>query len=215
MLIPKGQGPTPARRSSQPAESRLFAEPRSFAPRARALGGKIEVRRPEAWEALARESLAPPPTRAVAAEATEATPDPRRRALIVIPALNEAELIASVIARVLDDDGLVDPLVVVADGGSSDATRDIVREIAAGDPRVWLIDNPGRLQSAALNLAASAVAGDRPWLVRVDAHADYPRNYASSLIAEALRTGATSVVVSMDTVGEHAFQRAAAAAQNS
>jgi len=215
MLIPKGHGPTPARRSSPPAEPRLFAEPRSFAPRARALGGKMEVRGTEAREALAGGGLAPPPTGEVAAEAAEATPDPRRRALIVIPALNEAKFIASVIARVLDDDGLVDPLVVVADGGSTDATRDIVREIAASDRRVWLIDNPGRLQSAALNLAASAVAGDRPWLVRVDAHADYPRNYASSLIAEALRTGAASVVVSMDTVGERAFQRAAAAAQNS
>jgi succinoglycan biosynthesis protein ExoA len=50
----------------------------------------------------------------------------------------------------------------------------------------------------------------------VDAHADYPNNYVSTLISEALRTGAAAVVVSMDTVGEASpFQRAAAAAQNS
>jgi succinoglycan biosynthesis protein ExoA len=55
----------------------------------------------------------------------------------------------------------------------------------------------------------------RSWLVRVDAHADYPRNYASTLIAEARRTGAASVVVAMDTKGEAGFQRAVAAAQNS
>jgi len=144
-----------------------------------------------------------------------AAPEPRRRALIVIPALNEAQAIASVIAGLLQDDGLEDPLIVVADGGSTDETRDIVREIAHRDPRVRLIDNPARLQSAGVNLAAEAVAGDRSWLVRVDAHGDYPDNYASTLIAEALRTGATSVVVSMDTKGEGGFQRAVAIAQNS
>ena len=85
--------------------------------------------------------------------------------------------------------------------------------VAFGAP--GLIDNPARLQSAGVNLAAEAVAGDRSWLVRVDAHGDYPDNYASTLIAEALRTGATSVVVSMDTKGEGGFQRAVAIAQNS
>jgi succinoglycan biosynthesis protein ExoA len=116
---------------------------------------------------------------------------------------------------VLDDDGLVDPLVVVADGGSTDGSREIVTEIAGRDPRVKLLDNPARLQSGGMNLAARTYGAGRPWMVRVDAHADYPVNYASTLIAEAKRTGATSVVVSMDTRGTAPFQRAAAAAQNS
>jgi succinoglycan biosynthesis protein ExoA len=52
-------------------------------------------------------------------------------------------------------------------------------------------------------------------MVRVDAHAGYPSAYVSSLLAEARRTGAASVVVAMDTVGRGGFQSAAAAAQNS
>ncbi|HKR87507.1 MAG TPA: glycosyltransferase family 2 protein [Phenylobacterium sp.] len=155
-----------------------------------------------------------PRERATSAALEASAADLRKRALIVIPTLNEAAVIAKVLARVLDDDGLVDPLVVVADGGSRDGTRAIVGEIARRDPRVRLVHNPSRLQSAGLNLAAATVGGDRPWLVRVDAHADYPKNYASSLIAEALRTGASSVVVSMLTVGVTPFQRGAAAAQN-
>jgi succinoglycan biosynthesis protein ExoA len=189
------------------AERSAFDEPRSFAPR----GDGELAPRPAATEAW-------PETLAITApSAREPAPvgDPRRRALVVIPTLNEEDVIESVLGSILADDGLVDPLVVVADGGSDDATREIVREIAARDRRVRLIDNPGRLQSVGLNLAAGAVGGDRPWLVRVDAHADYPPNYVSSLIDEALRTGAASVVVSMDTVGEHGFQRAVAAAQNS
>lgn len=187
MLNPKVPGSTPARRSKSSAESAASVEPLSFAPRERAASAVLEA----------------------------SAPDLRKRALIVIPTLNEAAVIARVVARVLDDEGLVDPLVVVADGGSRDGTRAIVGEIARRDPRVRLVNNPGRLQSAGLNLAAATVGGDRPWLVRVDAHADYPKNYASSLIAEALRTGASSVVVSMLTVGVTPFQRGAAAAQNS
>jgi succinoglycan biosynthesis protein ExoA len=195
---------------------RVSGEARSFAPlaqHARAIG-EVESRWPLAWERIAPDSfirLSQPVESAAAASAG----DPRRRALIVIPCLNEAAVVRSVIERVLDDEDLVDPLVLVADGGSTDGTRDIVAEIARHDPRVRLMANPGRLQSAGVNLAARSMAGDRPWLVRVDAHADYPKNYASSLIEEAIRTGATSVVVSMDTIGESGFQRAVAIAQNS
>jgi len=141
--------------------------------------------------------------------------DADRRALIVIPALNEAEGIATVLEQVLDDEDLADPLVVVADGGSTDGTREVVREISRRNARVRLIDNPNRLQSAGVNRAVDAMAGDRPWLVRVDAHSEYPEHYASSLIDEAVRTGATSVVVSVNTIGQTHFQRAVAAAQNS
>ncbi|WP_395671351.1 glycosyltransferase family 2 protein [Phenylobacterium sp.] len=135
--------------------------------------------------------------------------------LIVIPCLNEERVIAKVIQQILDDDGLADPLVLVADGGSTDASRQIVSDIAKRDHRVRLLANPDRLQSAGVNLAAGMLGGDRPWMVRVDAHADYPPNYVSTLIAEARMTGADSVVVSMDTRGESGFQRAVAAAQNS
>lgn len=193
MLNPKGHGSTPAPpRTAPTAEPQPLAEPASFSPQ------------PRRDPALVRSMVEP-----------AAAADPRRRALIVIPTLNEARLIAALIARILDDDGLADPLLVVADGGSTDCTCEIVREIVRRDPRVRLISNPGRLQSAGLNLAAASVGADRPWLVRVDAHADYPKNYASSLIAEALATGASSVVVSMLTVGTTPFQRATAAAQNS
>ena len=152
---------------------------------------------------------------AAAAPAARPDAEARRRALIVIPTLNEAWVIEKVLGQILDDDRLVDPLVVVADGGSTDGTRELVGRAAARDPRVQLLDNPARLQSAGVNLAVAARAGDRPWLVRVDAHSEYPKNYVSSLIEEAIRTGATSVVVSVNTIGATAFQRAIAAAQNS
>lgn len=199
--------------SGPEARDRRASEPRSFAPLAarRAGLGEAEARWPQAWDAISSEALIRMP-----AAARDLENRAENRAVIVIPALNEAAAIAGVIERILDDAGLVEPLVLVADGGSTDGTREIVAEISARDPRVRLLHNPGRLQSAGVNLAAGMIeADDRAWMVRVDAHADYPPNYVSTLIAEARRTGASSVVVSMDTKGEGAFQRAVAAAQNS
>jgi succinoglycan biosynthesis protein ExoA len=206
-----------------PSDARLrdgaLAEPRSWAPRQARSGvpGEVVARWPAAWEkidaaAFIRLPGAPAAMRPATSRDIGLAQD---RALIVIPCLNESRVIASVIARLLEDDGLVDPLVLVADGGSTDGSRDIVAGIAARDPRVRLLPNPARLQSAGLNLAVRAMGEGRPWLVRVDAHADYPKRYVSTLVAEARRTGAQSVVVAMDTRGEAGFGKAVAAAQNS
>ncbi|WP_374468799.1 glycosyltransferase family 2 protein [Phenylobacterium sp.] len=219
MLNPKPMPERSQRSDGAPTEdgrARAPAEPRSFAPAERAArtDDPFDGLLPQAWDRIDIPSLI---RLAESAEPVAKAPeaDASRRALVVIPCLNEEAVIAQVIAQILEDDGLVDPLVLVADGGSSDRSREIVAEIAARDPRVRLMENPGRLQSAGMNLAARMMGGDRPWLVRVDAHADYPKNYASTLIEEARRTGADSVVVSMDTRGEGFFQRAVAAAQNS
>jgi succinoglycan biosynthesis protein ExoA len=150
-----------------------------------------------------------------------ARPEPRSwapegdRAFAVIPCLDEAAHIEGLIRHLLDDPDWRDPLVVVVDGGSSDGTAQIVGELAAKDRRVRLLDNPRRLQASAVNLAAARYGRGRRYMVRVDAHAGYPEAYVSRLVAEARRTGAASVVVAMDTVGEGGFQSAAAAAQNS
>lgn len=221
MPSPKPRAELPFRPDDfDPAEAGRIApaEPRSFAgSREATLRSPWSVRapRPRAWLDLDPAELIQLPSEAANASAPLDPEATQKRALIVIPCLNEAGHIEKVIAHILADDGLVDPLVLVADGGSDDGCREIVAEIAARDPRVRLMANPGRLQSAGVNLAARVMGEDRPWLVRVDAHADYPSDYVSTLIGEARRTGAHSVVVAMDTRGEAPFQRAVAAAQNS
>lgn len=135
------------------------------------------------------------------------------KALVVIPCLNEAAHLDGVIASLLSDPAA--GLIVVADGGSTDGSRQIVERLAGRHAQVRLLDNPQRLQSAGVNLAVEVFGADHPWIVRVDAHADYPHQYVSRLIAKAQETGADSVVTPMLSVGQTCFQRAAAAAQNS
>ncbi|HEV2533301.1 glycosyltransferase family 2 protein [Phenylobacterium sp.] len=221
MLNPKPRNELPLRPDDALPDDgrRAPAEPRSFAPRGAAVversPGSVRAPWPRAWANLDPDALIRLPAEPANAPAPLDEESRRKRALIVIPCLNEAPLIAQVIGRILEDEALVDPLVLVADGGSTDGCREIVADIAARDPRVRLMPNPRRLQSAGVNLAARTIGEGRPWLVRIDAHAEYPKNYVSTLIAEARRTGAHSVVVAMDTHGEGPFQRAVAAAQNS
>jgi succinoglycan biosynthesis protein ExoA len=170
---------------------------------------------PGEWRVLERRSFRSEDSSAFARPEPRSWAPEADRAFAVIPCLNEAEHIEGLIRHLLDDEVWRDPLVVVADGGSTDGTVEIVRGLSAVDRRVRLLENPRRLQATAVNLAAARHGRGRRFMVRVDAHASYPEAYVSRLVAEAQRTGAASVVVAMDTVGQDGFQGAAAAAQNS
>src|SRR6185295_1607279 len=96
---------------------------------------------------------------------------------ILIPCYQERNFIRSCLNSVREfevPDGVAVE-VLVLDGMSTDGTRDIVDEIAAVDPRIRLIDNPNRTQSAALNLAIPIATGD--YIMRLDAHSFYPKDY--------------------------------------
>src|SRR5215472_15192767 len=121
--------------------------------------------------------------------------------LIVIPSLNEEAHIENVIASLQADRRCSEALIVVSDGGSSDETVAIIARIGRTDSRVRVLTAANRLNtSASVNRAVECFGHGRTWLVRLDAHAGYPKDYASRLIAKAIETGATSVVTPMFTL---------------
>ncbi len=140
---------------------------------------------------------------------------PARPCMVVIPCLNEAAHIEALIDRLTPSVERLGMKIVVADGGSTDGTQAIVQRIAASNPRVTLLDNPKKIQSAAINLAVERFGDAFESFIRIDAHGDYPADYCDRLIEDAEATGADSVVVSMATRGFGAFQKATAIAQNS
>lgn len=134
--------------------------------------------------------------------------------LVVIPCRNEEVHIERVINTLLSEADRVNMKIVIADGGSTDRTLEIVRRLAARNNRILLLDEPGK-HSAALNNAVRTYGNEASFLIRIDAHADYPDRYCEALLAVQAETRADSVVVTMHAEGKTCFQRAAAAAQNS
>ena len=129
--------------------------------------------------------------------------------LVVIPVLNEAAHIEACVRSLMTgDQRLREAGFVVADGGSKDRTREIVEGLRAEFPNLRVMDNPKKLQSAALNLAARDAGAGRRILVRCDAHAVYPANYVMSVADSLGARGVASVVVPMDAAGKTCFQKA-------
>ncbi|WP_284759694.1 glycosyltransferase family 2 protein [Agrobacterium sp. fls2-241-TYG-188a] len=137
------------------------------------------------------------------------------KTLIVIPCLNEARTIDDLLLKFSSTLNNPADRIIVADGGSTDGTRDIVANFSMQDARVILLANPKRIQSAGINLAVEMFGQGYDYLIRIDAHGDYPDDYCNRLLEDAVHTGADSVVVAMDTVGHGTFQKATAIAQNS
>ena len=134
---------------------------------------------------------------------------------VVIPTLNEALHIESV----LDDLIKAAPAdlveVLVADGGSTDGTRDVVGRIAQRHPLVRLIDNPERVQAAGINRAVAQADPRSSVIVRMDAHAGYDLSYVTRLAQCLSETAADSVVVRLRTQADGCFQKAVAKVSNS
>jgi glycosyltransferase involved in cell wall biosynthesis len=133
---------------------------------------------------------------------------------IVMPCLDEARYIEACLRSVLEQDYPRDRLeILVADGGSRDGTRDLVTRIVAEDPRVLLIDNPGRLQAAGMNEAIRRARGDV--IVRMDVHCEYARDYVRKCVEVLERTGADNVGGAQRARAKSAFQHALCAALDS
>jgi glycosyltransferase involved in cell wall biosynthesis len=110
----------------------------------------------------------------------------------VIPTLNEEPYIRPCLESVLRSDYPLTSLeVLVVDGGSTDRTREIVKEIGAVSSCVRLLSNPKRITSAAMNVGIAEAAGR--YVIRMDAHSLFPPEYVSHCVNELRSTGASNV----------------------
>lgn len=118
---------------------------------------------------------------------------------IVIPCRNEAGHIGPCLDSILACDYPHDRLeVVIADGLSDDGTREVIARYVAQHPSIRMIDNPKRITPCAMNLAISAARGEV--IIRMDAHAMYPRDYCRRLVAAQRETGAENVGTVIETL---------------
>ncbi len=132
---------------------------------------------------------------------------------VVIPVRNEAANVAAAIDSVLRQDYPGDLEVVIADGMSSDGTREILEQISAGNTAVRWVDNPTGKTPSGLNIAIEMSRGDI--IVRCDGHSELPPDYVSIAVATLQRTGAVNVGGVQHALGIKPMQRAVAYAMSS
>lgn len=109
---------------------------------------------------------------------------------ILIPCRNEEKFIArcldSVLAFQLPDKCITEILII--DGMSEDTTRKIIHYYIGIHSSIRIIENKKFIQSCALNIGIKEAKGE--YILRLDAHSDYPENYLQLLYETAIRTDA-------------------------
>lgn len=108
---------------------------------------------------------------------------------IIVPCYNEQATIGMLLDSVYQQTyPCRDMEVIIADGMSSDGTRQEIQKFAQTHPelRVCIVDNPRKIIPAALNLAIAASSGDV--IVRLDAHSAPQPDYVERCV-RALNAG--------------------------
>lgn len=100
---------------------------------------------------------------------------------ILIPCFNEEDFIEAVIQNILEQDFPQEEMeVLFLDGMSTDKTVEIISQYAESQPFIKLISNPEQFVPQAMNLGIEEAKGKI--IIRLDAHAAYPKQYISKLI---------------------------------
>jgi len=131
-----------------------------------------------------------------------------------MPVRNEADFIRRSLGAVLEQDYPRDLMeVIVIDGMSTDATREIIAEMAKTDSRVRLLDNPKRIAPTALNIGTCESKGEN--VIRVDGHCEIARDYVSRCVEHLENGDADGVGGPIETIGEGFVAEAIAVAMSS
>jgi len=133
---------------------------------------------------------------------------------IVIPCRDEERHVEGCVRSAMAQDWPRDRLeILVADGMSMDATREILARLAGEDARIHLLDNTARIPASGLNECIRRARGD--FIVRMDVHAEYAPDFVRNCVGVLDRTGADNVGGPAKPRARTFFQRCVAAALGS
>lgn len=133
---------------------------------------------------------------------------------ILIPVHNEAAYIDRCLQAVLAQDYPAQLMEVwIADGMSSDGTREIIANYSSQHSNIHQVDNPGRIVPTGLNLLIPQAKGDI--LIRVDGHCVIAPDYVSNCVRHLQEKGVDGVGGPMRTIGEDFVSETIALAMSS
>lgn len=134
---------------------------------------------------------------------------------VVMPVRNESDFIERSLSAVLAQSYPSDRMeIIIADGMSSDDTREKISAIAdRTDVAITLIDNPAGTAPVALNRAIAKAKGDI--VVRVDGHCEIDPEYVANCVELLMRGVADGVGGPIETIAESPQAEAIAIAMSS
>lgn len=139
---------------------------------------------------------------------------PVERLSIVVPMLDEADHVEQLVEDIASQTFEGELEVIVADGGSTDGSRERLETAArAAGLRLTIIANPAGWVSHGLNACIAQARGDL--IVRLDCHTRYPSHYLERCATLAEETGAWNVGGLVVAAGRTASERAVACALQS
>ncbi len=128
---------------------------------------------------------------------------------VVVPMLNEERYIGPCLESLANGDYPAESMeVLVIDGGSTDRSIAIVEGWTERLPGIRVINNPARIQSAAMNIAIKEAVGE--YLVRLDAHSTYRPNHVTACIENLMAGRADNVGGVQWPMGASGVQKAIA-----
>jgi len=133
---------------------------------------------------------------------------------VIMPVFNEERYIERSLGAVLAQDYPRDMMeVLVADGMSTDRTRQIIEQLQADHPHLQLIDNPQKIVATGLNATTERAQGDV--IVRVDGHCEIAPDYVRRCVEHLIAEDVDGVGGPIETIGETPMAETIAAAMSS
>ena len=133
---------------------------------------------------------------------------------VIVPCRNEKEHIENTIRSILAQEPTLGGFeIIVADGMSDDGTRSILKSLTQQDPRVRIIDNPGKITPCGMNAGIREARGR--YIAIMGAHNQYAPDYLAQGLEVLKTTGADNVGGIMTCEAKSYAQKAIAAAHHS
>lgn len=134
---------------------------------------------------------------------------------IIMPVHNEEKFIKRSLRALLEQTYPRDKIeIVIADGMSTDSTREIIGFVASTtDIPIKIVDNPKQIAPSGLNCAIEAAEGEI--IVRVDGHCEIEPEYLANCVGLLREGRAEGVGGPIETIGETLKARAIAIAMSS
>lgn len=134
---------------------------------------------------------------------------------VIMPVYNEESFIRRSLGAILRQDYPSELMeIIIADGMSTDNTRDLIKEIGKTTAiPITVVTNPGRTAPCGLNRAIERAKGEI--IVRVDGHCEIEPDYVANCVSYLENGAAEGVGGPIETIGETVQAQAISVAMSS